>query len=86
MGFLSDLDKVSILSNGNNFLNRGEYGFAKIQFNRYLDLYGYEEGVMERKALCHMNLREYREAISCYNTILSHGRNKFALNHKQFRF
>lgn len=82
MGFLSDLDKVSILSNGNNFLNRGEYGFAKIQFNRYLDLYGYEEGVMERKALCHMNLREYREAISCYNTILSHGRNKFALNHK----
>ena len=86
MGFLSDLDKVSILSNGNNFLNQRQYGLAKIQFKRYLDTYGYEEGVVERKALCHMQLGEYGEAISCYNTILSHGRNKFALNNKGHAF
>lgn len=82
MGFISELDKASILNNGINFLNQRQYGLAKIQFDRYLNTYGYDKRVVKRKAFCHMQLQEYREAISCYDEILSHGPDQIALNNK----
>lgn len=82
MGLLSDMDKLDILNNGYNFLESGEYGYAKLQFQRYLDLYGYEQGVVERKAFCHVQLNEYKEAINCYDEILKHTQDQYALNNK----
>ena len=70
LGFISDIEKASILNNGINFFNQRQYGLAKIQFDRYLNTYGYDKWVVEIKANCHMLLQEYEEDIDKYEKLL----------------
>lgn len=87
MSFLNGSDKLEILRNGQKLFYERKYKLANQEFERYLDIYGYDEEVMKMKVICYLLLKEYKNAKNYCDRILRRDHlNEFALINKGHAF
>ena len=87
MSFLNGSDKLKILRNGQKLFYERKYKLANKEFERYLDIYGYDEEVMKMKVICYLFLKEYKNAKNYCDRILRRDHlNEFALINKGHAF